>query len=97
MLDPSQIIIPLLNPANHSLTENEEVFLDPIEFEHFSVEFSLSGLRSIIRELRKHNFDDLDWHRLAQAADCLSLTHGFSQLLCVEHLAQRWKQVGMIP
>lgn len=97
MLDPSQIIIPLLNYSDQDLIESEEVFYDPIQLEHYTVEFSLSGFRRIIRELRQRNFDDLDWHRLAQTADELSLTHGFSELLCVSHLAERWQQVGVIP
>jgi len=97
LLDPSQIIVPLLNYSGQSLTENEEIFLEPHQLEHFSVEFSRSGFSRIIRELRKGNFDDLNWHRLAQQADQLSLTHGFSELLCVNHLAQHWQQVGMIP
>jgi SNF2 family DNA or RNA helicase len=97
LLDPSQIIIPLLNYSDQDLIESEEVFYDPIQLEHYTVEFSLSGFRRIIRELRQRNFDDLDWHRLAQTADELSLTHGFSELLCVSHLAERWQQVGVIP
>jgi len=97
LLDPSQIIVPLLNYSGQSLTEKEEVFFEPYQLEHFSVEFSRSGFSSIIRELRKGNFDDLNWHRLAQLADQLSLTQGFSELLCVEHLAQHWQQGGVIP
>ncbi|MGB4245888.1 MAG: SNF2-related protein [Limnochordia bacterium] len=97
MLDPSLIIIPLLKSPGQSLTETEESFYEPFHLKHFSVEFSRSGFSRIIRELRKGNYDDLCWHRLAQQADQLSLTQGFSELMCVNHLAQHWQQVGVIP
>ena len=27
----------------------------------------------------------------------MSLTHGFSELLCVKHLEEHWKRVGVVP
>lgn len=96
MLDPLQINVPLFNYTD-SKDDKEEIFLEPISLKHFSVKYSLSGFRNIIRQIRKRNYDDLNWHRLAQIADLLSLTHGFTNLLCTEHLAERWKQVGVIP
>lgn len=96
MLDPS-LIIPLINYNSQELLEDkQEVFLEPINMIDFSVEFSLSGLKKIVREIRKKQYDDWGWFCLAQHADELSLTHGFSELLCVEHLAEHWKHAGVI-
>lgn len=98
MLDPAMIIIPLRNyGSSQLLEEKEEQFLPPEQLEHFSVSYSVSGFRTLLRQIRHRNFDDFAWHRLAQQADAMSLTQGFSQLLCVEHLGERWKQVGVIP
>lgn len=98
LLDPSLIIIPLLQYNNASLTEDkEELFYPPVELDNFSVKYSLSAFKGIIRELRKKFFDDLSWFRLALEADQMSLTHGFSELLCVKHLEEHWKRVGVVP
>lgn len=98
MLDPSQIIVPLIQYNNTKLfDEKEDVFSDPIKLSNFEIEYSISGFRRLIREIRNKSYDDLNWHHLAQKADQLSLTQGFSKLLALDHLAERWKQVGVIP
>src|SRR5690554_4333847 len=77
--------------------DKEEEFYDPVELPHFTVEYSKSGLKDIVSEIRKKNYDDWQWFKLALQADSLSLTQGFSELLALEHLSSRWKQVGVVP
>lgn len=97
MLDPSQIVVPLADYINMNLLEDQKEVFDAVESGYHTIEFSRSGFLNIIKKIRKREYDSLNWHHLAQTADLLSLTHGFSELLCIEHLSHRWNQVGVIP
>lgn len=92
------ITVPIIGGGSNPFgKDNQEVFIDPIDLDNYSVHFSLTGFKSIVSEIRKKNYDQWEWFLLANQADELSLTQGFSQLLCLDHLAERWKKVGVIP
>ncbi|NLY11935.1 MAG: DEAD/DEAH box helicase [Firmicutes bacterium] len=99
ILDSLEITVPILRSTQTLFADDnlEEEFLPPIELPHFNVEFSLTGFKKIINEIRKRNFDSWEWFVLAKKADCHSLTQNFGRLLCLEHLEERWKRFGVIP
>lgn len=72
--------------------------LREIPFPHFTGRVIDRGLKQIIRDLRAKHFDTWDWYSLATRADAFVVNQQKStELLAVEYLKERWKQVGVVP
>lgn len=72
--------------------------LREIPFPQFTGRVIDRGLKQIIRDLRAKHFDTWDWYSLATRADAFVVNQQKStELLAVEYLKERWKQVGVVP
>lgn len=92
------ITVPLLMGNHRALQDPGPEFTDPLPLGKFSVQFSRHALRHLVQEIRQRRFDDWQWFLLALQADEIHLAQRRpSQLLALDHLAERWKQVGVIP
>ena len=92
------ISLPILMETKKVQQDPGPEFTEPIPLGKFSVQFSRHGLRHLVQEIRQRRFDDWQWFLLALQADSIHLEQRRpSQLLAVDHLAERWKQVGVIP
>lgn len=78
--------------------EQEPEYSEPVSVGNFTVQYCQAGLKRLIQEIRQKRFDDWEWFLLALKADELNLTQRTpTDLLALEHLADRWKKVGVIP
>lgn len=69
-----------------------------LQLPQFTVEISQSSFTQIVSQIRKKQFDTWDWFLLAAQADHLSASQQhFSKLIALDYLADRWRQVGVIP
>lgn len=74
-----------------------KLFLE-LNLPQYKVEVFSDGLESLILELRSKRFDSWAWYELAEAADLIAIKQQESEdLIALEHLKERWKQVGVIP
>lgn len=92
------ITVPLLSNTRTSSTSPLPEYSDPVSVGKFTIQFSQQGLRQLVQEIRQKRFDDWEWFLLAYEGDRVNLAAKRpSQLLALEHLSERWKNVGVIP
>ncbi|MGI6148360.1 MAG: DEAD/DEAH box helicase [Firmicutes bacterium] len=92
------LTVPLLSGGRELQSDPKPEYSEPISLGKFSVQFSQHGLKRLVQEIRQRRFDDWEWFLLALKGDELSLTErNPTKLLALEHLADLWKKVGVIP
>lgn len=100
---------PCLRRSNHLLqlfpgllrtqTKNESPALFHEEtLTHYKSEVLARGFKEIVSDLRRQHYDTWDWYTLAKRADAFMIRQQETdELLAVEYLKERWKQVGVVP
>jgi len=92
-------LLPLF-PENTKLWPKQDhpQILQEFPCENFQVQVLAAGFKQLMGELRAGRYDTWDWYQLAKRADELVTTHGQAPgLLALQHLKERWEQVGVVP
>lgn len=63
----------------------------------FDVCFSSTAFRRLQTKIRRAEYEDWLWHKLARSGLLISSMQDFSELLCPKHLAECWRRQGVIP
>lgn len=95
------ITVPLLKGnlgETYGRQAKEERFTEPKRVaDLFDVLFSLSGFADLQKQIRAKRFDPWTWHQLARTGFHLASMRDFQQMLCLRHLADRWRKQGVVP
>jgi SNF2 family DNA or RNA helicase len=71
--------------------------LQETAFDNYKGEVLSGGFKRIVGDLRSKHFDTWSWYTLAKRADALLIgQQETTDLLAVEYLKERWKQVGVV-
>lgn len=74
------------------------VLFQVVDLPHYKAEVLSRGFKQIVSHFRAKRFDSWDWYSLARQADELTISQQeTTDLLAVEYLKERWKQVGVVP
>lgn len=63
----------------------------------FDVRFSTTAFGKLQNKIRRSDYEDWLWHKLARNGLLISSLQNFSELLCPKHLAELWRRQGVIP
>lgn len=84
--------------ANAGTKKEASILLHEITFPDYKGEVLARGFKQIVSELRAKRFDSWAWYSLANKADELMVSQQqTTELLAIEYLKERWKQVGVVP
>jgi len=84
--------------ANREPKGTDQIVLDEVAHRHYRAEVLAHGLKEIVRGLRSNHFDTWEWYSLAKSADTFMVNQQqTTDLLAIEYLKERWKQVGVVP
>lgn len=84
--------------ANAGTKKEASILLHEITFPDYKGEVLARGFKQIVSELRAKRFDSWAWYSLANKADELMVSQQqTTELLAMEYLKERWKQVGVVP
>lgn len=84
--------------ANAGTKKEATDLLHEIPFPDYKGEVLARGFKQIVSELRAKRFDSWAWYSLANKADELMVSQQqTTELLAIEYLKERWKQVGVVP
>ncbi len=86
------------NFANAETKRETPVLLHEVTLQDYNGEVLARGFKQIVSELRAKRFDTWAWYSLAKKADEFMVSQQqTTELLAVEYLKERWKQVGVVP
>ena len=84
--------------AKNSKEQDPSELLKEILLDNYKGEVLSGGFKRIVSEVRTKHFDTWSWYSLAKKADAFMIDQQeTTDLLAVEYLKERWKQVGVIP
>lgn len=77
--------------------EEPQIFAEHVT-PNYNVEILANGFKKLVNELRVSRFDTWGWYSLAKKADEFAIQQQQNPgLLALEHLKERWEQVGVVP
>ncbi len=74
------------------------VLFREVELENYRIEVLADGFKRLVRDFRTKHFDTWEWYSLAKRADQFRIDQQqTTELLAMEYLKERWKQVEVVP
>ncbi len=86
------------DPLKTEAKKEAPALFQEVHLPHYKGEIIADGFKQIVSHLRAKRFDSWDWFELAKKADEMTISQQkTNELLTIEYLKERWKQVGVVP